>query len=424
MRRVVAAFRLLAPRHRVMGPLQVTADPDVPADGIGLILDTVYVAASKMRQFGFADADFGGPLHIIHREADEKAHGRYLPGSDKASIFYPHARGVADWLWTVVHELAHRIWHKVLSAAERDTWNRVVEGFGTPYTPEAADSYARLARAYPDRYPLWFFFQKHFGDDQTEFRQWLTTRRYSDNMPTDYSTSNGAEAFADTVAEAVLGRSHAGYALRRTGAFPKKVLMSLLDPHRSRPYSVTEEKDDNFLQSQIELPSLEGPLGAWVAKNIDDSAILGVEHRPHVTIVYGLDRRDLHGVQKVALDFGRPIRLVVGALNYFDAPEHDVLYLEAIGSSLPELRRGLLDLPNTRPQTHPSYVPHITVAYLNKGAARKFKGQSPIQQTISRDAFTLIDSSGIEMQIPTVPHDPKAFDPLLLADTGSSGSSG
>lgn len=422
MRRVISAFRLLAPRRHEIGPLRVSADQGVGAEGIGHILDAVYVAVSKLRAFGFSDSQIAGRLHILARQPGELAHARYMPGSDRIFVFYPHTRGVEDWPWTLVHEIGHRVWHKTLQPVDRAVWEQVFEATGQPFTPEAAQSLAAVAKSAPQLSPLWFFFQKHFSDDPDEFRQWLLGHRYSEQFPTTYSMSSATEAFADVFAEAVLGRSRAGMGLRRTGSYIKAVFSSIVAPYRGCPKIVREQQDEQFLTSQVDTPSLAGPIARWVSKNLDGSIVLDLERRPHVTLVYGLDKRDVPQIMQIGEQFDRHIRLVPGALNYFDNPEHDVLYLEALGGSLYDLRSKLLDLPNTREQAHKDYVPHITVAYLKKGAARRFVGQSPLRAIVSRPGFTLIDEAGIETPVPTVPESERSQGSVLLNDVGSHGA--
>jgi len=418
VKRVLAAFRLLSPKQHKLGPLRISANYDVPAEGIGDFLDASYIAVEKLRAFGLRDRDFGGAIKVVHREPGERANGRYAPESDESKIFYPQVRGAPDWLWTIVHELAHRVWYKLLSKDAKEVWTVIANSMGKPIPPSAADAITRLVSKHPDRHNLWFFFKKHFGPDLEAFKAWLQTKRVSNEFPTDYSNADPAESFAEVMADTILGRGRIGLRMQRSGSTMKKVLLSLVAPFRNREIfedSLLEQSDENFLQSQIDLPSVAGPLSKWVADNLAESMIERVERRPHVTLVYGLDRQDQQLIAEAGADYGRPIRVSLGAMNFFDAPDHDVLYIEIVSEGLLGLRRALMKLPHTRSQTHDDYIPHMTVAYLKRGKAARFKGTTPLRAVASRDGFSVIDALGTETFIPTV-LEQAAASPILLAD--------
>ena len=419
MKRVIAAFRLLTPRAHKSGPLSISAGPNVPAEGIGDFLDATYIAVEKMRAFGLPDEIFGGPLRVEHRKEGERANGRYFPKKDSSDIFYPQVRGAPDWVWTIVHELSHRVWHKHLTSDAKKIWKTIASSIGKPISSGEADALTRLVAKHPDRYNMWFFFSKHFGNDLGMFKAWLQTKRVSSELPTDYSNADPAESFAEVMTDIVLGRGHTGTSMRRSGGTIKKIILGLVAPLRM-PQGfeewLTEQEDTNFLQSQIDLPEIEARLNEWKKSNLGETMIAKDERRPHVTLVYGLDKRDMDGVTQAAQDFNRPIRLSLGALNFFDAPDYDVLYIEVVSESIMELRRQLAELPNTRPPTHADYVPHLTVAYLKKGMAGRFKGTTPIKTVLSREGFSLIDAVGVETFVPTVQeHDSSS--PILLANS-------
>jgi 2'-5' RNA ligase len=417
VKRVISAFRLLTPRLYRPGPLLISADADVPAQGIGDFLDATYIAVEKLRAFGFPDECFAGKVHVTSREGTERANGRYFPKKDSAFIFYPQIRGPSDWVWTIIHELAHRVWHKFLPPQAKKVWCEFSNNLGKPITPDAADALTRLVAKHPDRYNLWFFFNKHFGNDLGMFRAWLETKRISNELPSEYSNADPVESFAEVMADIVLCRGRTGMAMKRSGPAMKKVLLSLIAPLRAPQMFeewLTEQQDESFLQSQIDLPDLTAQLDDWVEEHLQDALIERQERRPHVTLVYGLDKRDKEGIEQAALDYGRPVRLSLGALNFFDAPEHDVLYLEVISEGILQLRSRLMALPNARPQMHAQYIPHVTLAYLKKGSAAKFKGTTPFHQVVSRDGFSLIDAAGVESFVPTVT-ERGASSPILLA---------
>jgi 2'-5' RNA ligase len=423
MHRVVAALRLLAPKRRDVGPLRISADSGLSPLAIGEFLDACLIAVQKIRAFGLKDDQFGGQIRLAARDSEELANGRYMSGSDRSFIFYPQIRGVPDMLWTIIHELGHRVWYKVLTDDERVLWSIILESLGEPISPEAAKALAHMAIRRPGSYPMWFYFQRHFGADAGNFEKWLLTKKFaSDELPTDYGNAAPAEAWADAFADAILGRSHRGMPLRRSGAFLKRVFISIIDRVRDRhpmtEEALLEEEDPDFLQSQVDLPALDRPIATWIGTNLDQSEIIKLPGPAHVTLVYGLDKRDLHRIQEVAENFARPVRVVVGRLNYFDAPEHDVLYAEAVGAGLVELHNELTALPHTRPQNHPEYIPHVTIAYVKKGVAKKYVETTPFRAIYTRTSFTLLDSLGDQTAILLTP--PGSSEPRLVeASRGS-----
>jgi len=417
MNRAHAAFRLLGLGEGDTGSLKLSVNADVPSAGVDDFLRAASIAVKRLREFGLSDDVFGGPMSLVAREPGEAANGRYLASSGHSTIFYPQMRGAPDWLWTIIHELAHRIWHKHLSKDAKSVWATVSNNIGKPIPASAAEAIAQLVKKHPERHNLWFFFTKHFGNDLDIFKAWLQTKRISNELPTDYANADPAESFAEVFADLVLGRGRAGISMKRSGASMKRLMLSLVGPLRMQHVFedwLVEQQDDNFLQCQLDLPFLMGELTTWTDSNLADSMVERIERRPHVTIVYGLDKRDAARIQEVAEDYGRPIRVSLGAFNFFDAPDHDVLYIEAVSEGLLQLHNELQALPHTRPTTHPKYVPHLTVAYLKKGMAARFKGTTPLRTVASRGGFSLIDAAGIETFVSTVTK-VKDTSPVLLA---------
>lgn len=420
MRRVISSFRLLPFTRRELGPLTPSADPDVPAEAVGDFLDAIYISVEKMRAFGLSDKDIAGPIKVVAREPSERANGRYFPKEDRSVIFHPPVRGAPDWPWTIIHEVSHRIWNKVLPEESRKVWELISNSIGKPIDAHSAEMLTKMVQNRPDNYNLWFFFQKHFGKDLNLFRDWLQTRRMSNAFPTDYSNADPAESFAEVAADVILGRGHAGRQMRRTGPIVRKVFLSLVEPYLDRPYLpidealLAEQQDDQFLQLQVDFPGMRDRISAWIAENIRPSDILKTPRTPHVTLLFGADKRDMAQIQQVIADHGRPIRLSLGALNVFEHETFDVLYIEMVGDSMPSLRHRLMKLPNRRNQEH-DYRPHMTVAYLKKGAGQKFIGTFPLRGVIMSFGVTAIDSTGIESTIPTSANAALSREPLLLA---------
>lgn len=421
MRRVISAFRLLPwTKESAPGPLVPTSGPGVPSEAVGDFLDAIYISVEKMRDFGFLDKDIAGPIKVVARETSERANGRYFPKDDRSVIFYPPVRGAPDWPWTIIHEVSHRVWHKVLPEESRKVWQMVSDSIGKPIDAHSAEMLAKMVQNRPDNYNLWFFFKKNFGTDLSLFKDWLQTRRMSDSFPSDYSNADPAESFAEVAADVILGRGHAGRRMRRTSSMVRKVWLSLVEPFLDRPSlplgesMLLEQQDENFLQLQVDFPSMRDRVAEWIRDNLRETDVIKVPRSPHVTLLSGADKRDIQQIQQIASDYGRPIRMSMGALNIFEHPDRDVLFVEMVGDALPNMRGQLLKLPNRRAQNH-AYLPHMTVAYLRKGTAQRFIGTFPFRGVVMAFGLTAIDANGIETTIPTSSNTALSREPLLLA---------
>lgn len=423
MDRVISAFRLLMPRKHRPGPFRPGSDGVVPSDEVGSFLNAIYIATEKLRAFGLSDEDFGGEIEIVQRKEGEKANGRYLPKKDKIIVFNPPVRGAPDFPWTIVHEAMHRIWVKCLDEGTRAVWEAFCQSTGKPFDPDAADALAKMVKRRPDKSNLWFYFKKHFGDDLGLFKLWLKTRKVSDSFPSQYASADPAEAFAEVGANIVFGRGHAGREIKRSGSMVRKLFLCLVDParHKNSAGRIFEDvalqrefQDETFLQTQVDFGYLRVQIPRWIEKNLRPEEILKVEHRPHATVYYGADKRDISNIVNIVKGYGRPIRVSMGALNVFEHEDRDVLYVELVGDSLVQLHNAISKLTHSRPQTHENYIPHMTIAYLKKGAGKRFIGQTPFKMVISARGLTTIDAYGIEQTIKAVDEVALEREPLLL----------
>jgi DNA-directed RNA polymerase beta subunit len=105
-----------------------------------------------------------------------------------------------------------------------------------------------------------------------------------------------------------------------------------------------------------------------------DEADGGRELSPHVTALYGIEDEDVEKVQ-AALRGVPPVRVTIGKLSAFARPESpfDVLKADVESEGL----HGIHDLLKARlPNSYawPDYRPHLTLAYMQKGATAPYEG--------------------------------------------------
>lgn len=99
----------------------------------------------------------------------------------------------------------------------------------------------------------------------------------------------------------------------------------------------------------------------------------GVEHTPHITVLYGFySFVMLHDVLEVMNTFNPP-SVTFGSIGIFEEhPDFDVVKVNVESEDLAHMHLKLSDLPNE--QTFPTYKPHMTIAYVKKGTAKKYEG--------------------------------------------------
>lgn len=155
-----------------------------------------------------------------------------------------------------------------------------------------------------------------------------------------------------------------------------------------------------FASTQVALPiDLADAVRAF-ARDIpaDEINADGIEDDPHVTILYGLNGDEPAAVQAAVQDFG-PVSITLGPLSIFANADADVLKVEVIGPALHRLNKRIsARCENT--QTHPEYLPHVTIAYLNPGEGRKFVGDTSLAgRTFKFDRFVFSDREGVKTEI-------------------------
>ncbi len=164
----------------------------------------------------------------------------------------------------------------------------------------------------------------------------------------------------------------------------------------AEPTEPTEPR--SHTSTQIDLTGPAADALRELAGHIDPADLheWGVETNPHVTALFGLHEFDPEAVREKAAGFG-PVRLTLGPVGVFPGDGYDVVYASIDSPDLRRLRERLSALPNT--QTHPNYVPHATVAYVQPGAGERYKSLPVAPLTVTADGLTV---SGPENELETV----------------------
>lgn len=95
-----------------------------------------------------------------------------------------------------------------------------------------------------------------------------------------------------------------------------------------------------------------------------DLADDGREETVHATALFGLHHSDPAPVYEVLSHF-RPVRMRLTNVSVFPGAAYDVVKADVESDSLRRMNAALRSLPHT--QTHPNYIPHVTIAYTKPG---------------------------------------------------------
>jgi len=131
----------------------------------------------------------------------------------------------------------------------------------------------------------------------------------------------------------------------------------------------------------------------------------GKEQHPHITVLYGLvNDKDYFSIRAACQKHG-PIELEIGNIKAFRNPDSDcdVLVHEIHSEALHRLNATLSQFENKN--SFPDYIPHMTLAYVKKGALAEYEGK-PTSLTgekymANKIVFSHVD--GYTLEIPLGP---------------------
>lgn len=153
-------------------------------------------------------------------------------------------------------------------------------------------------------------------------------------------------------------------------------------PRLGGPFTYWNKREKSLAKSQHEYSSLQLVLPESLRKQITDWATEnipefhlgpgGIEFCPHITLKYGLKDSSEETIQSLRNLLAKqgPFSVKLGRFNAFksdygkwDNKDGDVLYIEVNGIPLHNLNKIITENFDCE-NTHPNYIPHVTVAYL------------------------------------------------------------
>lgn len=103
----------------------------------------------------------------------------------------------------------------------------------------------------------------------------------------------------------------------------------------------------------------------------------GLEEQPHVTVKFGLHFQTPSAKLRAALKTFGPVTLTLGKTSLFKNEDADVLKVDVESDDLRRLNKLISRLVPTF-DTHPKYIPHMTVGYLRPGRGAKYAGDKSL----------------------------------------------
>lgn len=132
--------------------------------------------------------------------------------------------------------------------------------------------------------------------------------------------------------------------------------MGLMESYKGRSYSST----------QIALDPAAHAAVLKLGKMIPDRWLAGDgrETDPHITVKYGIHGSNAAGVRRV-LAKERPIKYKLGKISKFELDDMDVVKIDIVSPDLHRIN-GKIKAAVACTDTHPTYKPHATIAYVKK----------------------------------------------------------
>jgi 2'-5' RNA ligase len=149
-----------------------------------------------------------------------------------------------------------------------------------------------------------------------------------------------------------------------------------------RMYGQKKEPDREFSSTQVDIPSGAAKKLLAMGRAIPDADLAedGRETEAHITVKFGLhDAKPSRKLIGALAGFGA-VSATLGKTSLFQNDEADVVKIEVSSPDLHRLNR-LISRTVACTDTHPTYTPHATVAYVKPGRGKKYAGDDSLAGT-------------------------------------------
>lgn len=170
--------------------------------------------------------------------------------------------------------------------------------------------------------------------------------------------------------------------------------------HTYRPKNAKEGVDYEYACIKVDLPEdMAQEVAAWGEKNIPDEDLYaeeekyGRENDIHITLFYGLKDDKFKGSSDIVMAYD-PFEVRLGVISAFkDKDEYDVLKIEVDSGVLQKIHYSI-DEKVENDNSYPTYSPHVTIAYVKKGAGNRHIGDETFRGktfTVKKVVFSYSD---------------------------------
>lgn len=166
----------------------------------------------------------------------------------------------------------------------------------------------------------------------------------------------------------------------------------------------TGDEKRKYSSTQIQLPPAAARKVTALAASIPDEDLAedGREDDPHITVKYGLHTNDAGKVRRVLAN-EPPVVVHLGKTSFFPNGESgsgDVVKVDVDSADLRRLNRKIAKALQVT-DTHPTYKPHATVAYVKPGKGKDYEGRSDVDgQVVTIDHIVFSGKNGTRVSIP------------------------
>lgn len=141
-------------------------------------------------------------------------------------------------------------------------------------------------------------------------------------------------------------------------------------------YTKKEKKPYDFgcMMLYYDIPEWNKFLSTIDVKDLyeeEDNNQFGLEHEPHVTILYGLHSDKIEDDELFDVLSGFNPKISLKNISLFNNPNYDVVKFDVEGDELFDMNKTLTDrFPYST--DYPDYHPHSTIAYVKPGLGQKY----------------------------------------------------
>jgi len=168
---------------------------------------------------------------------------------------------------------------------------------------------------------------------------------------------------------------------------------------------MTDVYKSGSFHADFDAESLEKLHHAWKWIEPEDLAPDGIEHDTHVTIRYEIIGGKFEDIYHDISNYYDALELEVIGIEVFDTPDGDCVHFRVKPTEeLLNMRSDIERMMECEPNKHPTYIPHISIAFIKKGMGDYVKQHLEVEYTfpfkITADRVIYSKKDGKRSEIP------------------------